>query len=100
MTELKDKLPKCRLRALSANLPSTSGVHSCGLFGAFTFDDFPNIVDNVELRVSALAWSGSDSRTTTFSSPSSDQQRPLAMPGFGANCFLTGLKPFEAGRTP
>ena len=97
MTELEDNLSKCRLWALTAILLSTAAVYFRGLFGAFTFDDFPNIVDNVELHVSTLAWR--DWWAAMFSSPSSDLQRPLAMLTFAINYFLTGLDPLPIRAT-
>lgn len=62
-----------------------------GLTGGFAFDDYPNIVDNLALRVETLdldAWLGA-----IFSSPSSTLRRPLAMATFAANQYFTGLSP-------
>jgi len=67
-------------------------VYFRGLFGGYAFDDFPNIVDNMQLHVSTLAWA--DWWGATFSSPSSELQRPLAMFTFALNYFFTGLDPF------
>ena len=63
-----------------------------GLAGGYTFDDFPNIVDNVALHVSSERWQ--DWWSAAFSSPASDLQRPLAMLTFAANYYFTGLQPF------
>ena len=63
-----------------------------GLFGGYTFDDFPNIVDNTQLHVSTLSWSSWWG--AIFSSPSSELQRPLAMFTFAVNHYLSGLAPF------
>jgi hypothetical protein len=97
LTELKGSLSKHRFWVLLAILLSTAAIYFRGLFGAFTFDDFPNIVDNVELHVSTLAWR--DWWAAMFSSPSSDLQRPLAMLTFAINYFLTGLDPFPIKAT-
>ena len=64
-----------------------------GLGGGFVFDDFPNIVDNTALHVTAQATWG-QWLAAIFSSPSSDMQRPLAMLTFAANHAATGLDPF------
>lgn len=63
-----------------------------GLYGAFLFDDYPNIVDNHGLQpkdasIAALA-------SAALSSPSSEFKRPLASLTFAVNYLLTGLDPF------
>jgi protein O-mannosyl-transferase len=66
-------------------------VYAAGITGGFAFDDFPNIVDNIALRVNSLdpdQWLGA-----IFSSPSSTLRRPLAMATFAANQYFTGLSP-------
>jgi len=64
-----------------------------GLRGGFAFDDMPNIVDNVALRVTfhdGLAqWIAA-----MFSSPASDLQRPLAMLSFALNHAFAGMDPW------
>ena len=97
MIDREGNFPTYRLWILSAILLSTAAIYFRGLFGAFTFDDFPNIVDNVDLHVSTLAWR--DWWAAMFSSPSSDLQRPLAMLTFAINYFLTGLDPFPIKAT-
>ena len=67
-------------------------VYLPGLGGGYAFDDFPNIVDNVTLRVTTLNWA--DWSAAAFSSPASDLQRPLAMLSFAINHFLFGLDPW------
>lgn len=64
-----------------------------GLGGAWVFDDFSNIVDNAELRVS---WdSGWEQwRAAALSSASRDLPRPLAMLSFAVNHAWHGLDPF------
>ena len=68
-------------------------VYWPGLHGGYVFDDFSNIIDNVPLHVS-----GNDTwrqwLAASFSSPSSDLQRPLAMLSFAINYALTGLDPY------
>lgn len=72
-------------------------VYFPGLFGGYTFDDFPNLVDNTELHVSTLSfdrwWAA------IFSSPSSELQRPLAMFTFAINYYFSGLDPFPVKLT-
>jgi len=97
MSDLKGQLPTHRYWLLWAILLSTATVYFRGLFGSYTFDDFPNIVDNVELHVSTLVWS--DWWAAMFSSPASDLQRPLAMLSFAINYFLTGLDPIPIKAT-
>jgi hypothetical protein len=64
-----------------------------GLHGGYVFDDFPNIVNNMVLRVTAQSdWP--EWIAATFSSPASDMQRPLAMLSFAINHALTGLDPY------
>lgn len=61
-----------------------------GVHGGFVFDDYPNIVDNVDLHVTQ---GKADWIKAALSSPSSDLQRPLAMLSFAANHYFTGLAP-------
>jgi hypothetical protein len=78
---------------ISALLAVVSCVYWPGLHGGYIFDDYPNIVDNTTLHVGF----GSGWRTwlaATFSSPSSDLQRPLAMLSFAFNHAMTGLDPY------
>lgn len=66
-------------------------VYWPGLGGGFTFDDFPNIVDNAALHVASLRWN--DWMAAILSSPASSFQRPLAMLTFAINHYFTGLDP-------
>ncbi|PTU30786.1 hypothetical protein CJD38_14295 [Stenotrophobium rhamnosiphilum] len=63
-----------------------------GLYGSYLFDDYPNIVNNTDLQISALTVP--DVTRAALSSPSSEFKRPLASLSFSANYFLTGLNPF------
>ena len=78
-------------------LAAVVAIYFRGLFGGYTFDDFPNIVDNEQLHVSTL--SVSDWWAAIFSSPASELQRPLAMFTFAINIFFTGLDPFPIKAT-
>ncbi len=62
-----------------------------GRNGGFTFDDYPNIVDNTALHVTGTAWN--DWLAAIMSSPVSDTPRPLAMLTFAINHYFTGLDP-------
>lgn len=62
-----------------------------GRSGGFVFDDFPNIVDNTQLHVVALAWR--DWIAAIFSSDAGTLQRPLAMLTLAINHYFTGLDP-------
>ena len=63
-----------------------------GLRGGFIFDDFPNLVVDLDWRVTALEWS--QWRRAMVLGISSDSGRPLALLSFGLNHYLTGLDPF------
>lgn len=70
----------------------TIAVYWPGLYGAYLFDDYPNIVDNPgvqphDARVSSLV-------QAALSSPSSEFKRPLASLSFAANYLATGLDPY------
>ncbi len=70
----------------------TVAVYWSGLYGGYTFDDYPNIVDNGALRPSRV-----DIRSliaAALSSPSSELHRPLSSLTFTANWLLTGTDPF------
>ena len=86
-----------RVWIVLAILMATAAVYFQGLFGGFTFDDFPNIVDNTELHVAHASWA--EWWTAMFSSPSSDLQRPLAMLTFAVNYFISGLDPLPIKAT-
>ncbi|MCI4567735.1 hypothetical protein [Lysobacter sp. CFH 32150] len=67
-------------------------VYWPGLNGGYVFDDYPNIVDNVRLRVSGASWH--EWIAAALSSPASAIQRPLAMLSFALNHYFTGLDPW------
>ena len=82
-----------RFRALAATALAALvfAIYWPGLWGGFAFDDFPNIVDNVALRVDALdldAW-----MAAIFSSPASTLRRPIAMFTFAVNHYFAGMDP-------
>ena len=65
-------------------------IYANGMFGAFLFDDLPNIVDNPHMQVTTLdpsAW-----YLAAISGPSSD--RPVANLTFAANHYLSGFDVF------
>ncbi|MEO8743199.1 MAG: hypothetical protein ABI365_08420 [Lysobacteraceae bacterium] len=62
-----------------------------GRNGGYTFDDYPNIVDNAPLHVTQLKWN--DWIAAAMSSPAKDLPRPLAMLSFAINHYFTGLNP-------
>lgn len=62
-----------------------------GLFGGFLFDDYPNIVSNKALQISAHSlyqW-----YIAAFSSDAGLFKRPISMFSFAANYWLFGLNP-------
>jgi tetratricopeptide (TPR) repeat protein len=76
---------------LIALLGSIALAYWPGLEGGYVFDDYPNIVNNIGLRVTQLSWD--DWLAAAFSSPSGVLQRPLAMLSFAVNYYFTGLDP-------
>lgn len=68
-----------------------------GLGGGYTFDDYPNIVDNQAVHVDTLdrhAWAAA-----ALASPVADLPRPLAMLSFAANHYFTGIDPWPMKAT-
>lgn len=68
-----------------------------GLGGGYTFDDYPNIVDNQAVHVHTLdrhAWAAA-----ALASPVADLPRPLAMLSFAANHYFTGVDPWPMKAT-
>lgn len=64
-----------------------------GLAGDYLFDDFPNVVDNPDIRLSApLSWH--QLVVAAQASPSAELRRPLAMLSFAANYYFSGLDPW------
>lgn len=70
----------------------TLAVYWPGLYGGYTFDDYPNIVNNSALRPEHIT--ARSLLTAALSSPSSTFKRPLASLSFTANWLLTGMNPF------
>src|SRR5260221_7420338 len=83
--------PWPRLASLLVLLFVATMVYWPGLGGGYTFDDYPNIVDNAALHVTRLIWN--DWLAAMLSSPASALQRPLAMLSFAINHYFTGLDP-------
>ncbi len=77
--------------ALMAALALVAVVYWPGRGGGFTFDDYPNIVDNAALHVTRMDWN--DWVAAAMSSPASTLKRPLAMASFAANYYFTGSDP-------
>lgn len=63
-----------------------------GLFGAFLFDDFHNIVENPAIQ--AIDGSSDSWLAASFSSNAGKLRRPVSMASFGANHLLFGMHPF------
>jgi hypothetical protein len=84
--------PAWRVRAaLAMLLVLIVVVYRPGIGGGYTFDDYPNIVDNGALHVTRLNWN--DWIAAALSSPASALQRPLSMLTFAANDYFTGTDP-------
>lgn len=67
-------------------------VYMPGLTGPFLFDDFPNIVNNDHLKMSALTLD--QLMSSSFSSRSGPLHRPIAMASFALNEYFAGLNPY------
>lgn len=78
--------------SLALLVAAVLAIYWPGLGGGFAFDDYPNIVFNERLHVTALSWP--DWIAAMFSSNASDLQRPLAMATFAIQHFFTGLDPW------
>jgi hypothetical protein len=67
-------------------------VYWPGRSGGFVFDDYPNIVDNPELRITSL--DAKNLKQAGFSAPTQGPAgRPLSMLSFGINHVYSGLSP-------
>lgn len=67
-------------------------VYWPGRSGGFVFDDYPNIVENQELRIGSL--DGKNLNQAAFSAPMQGPAgRPLSMLSFGINHVYSGLAP-------
>jgi len=84
--------PWPRIASLLVLLIVVALVYWPGLGGGYTFDDFPNIVDNTALHVSRPVWN--DWLAAILSSSAGAFQRPLAMLTFAINHYFTGLDPW------
>lgn len=83
--------PRIQTLALLALLVAISVVYWPGRNGGFVFDDYPNIVNNLALRVSGADWN--EWIAAALSSPARALPRPLAMLSFAVNYYFTGLDP-------
>ena len=78
--------------ALISLLALTGWVYWDGLKGGFTFDDFPNIVQN--LAIADAKFTFSSLLRAAFSSHAGPLRRPLASLSFALQIASTGLSPF------
>jgi len=62
------------------------------LRGSYVLDDYPNIIDNAAVHMTALSWQAL--RDAFWSSPSDELVRPLAMLSFALNWYAAGSDPF------
>ncbi|HET7569226.1 MAG TPA: hypothetical protein VFK96_01395 [Gammaproteobacteria bacterium] len=67
-------------------------VYVPGLSGSFLFDDFPNIVNNDHLKMTALTLD--QLLSAAFSSHAGPLYRPIAMASFALNRYFAGLDPY------
>lgn len=70
----------------------TAAIFAPGLRGGFIFDDFPNLVEDPDWKVTSLSWQ--EWWRATALGISSNIGRPLALLSFSINYYLTGLDPF------
>ena len=71
---------------LGATLLLTAIVYWPSLHGGYVFDDYPNIVDNIPVHLTALNWTSL--RAAAFASPAKDLVRPLSMLSFAIDWYL------------
>lgn len=76
---------------LSVTLLITAIVYWPNLHGGYVFDDYPNIVDNAPVHLTALDWASL--RAALWSSPSNDLPRPLSMLSFAVDWYFGGGDP-------
>lgn len=67
-------------------------VYAPGLSGPFLFDDFPNIVYNQHLKMTALTLD--QLLSAAFSSRAGPLYRPIAMASFALNRYFVGTHPY------
>lgn len=80
------------LLSASVLILATAAVYWPGLYGGFIFDDYPNLVDDPDWKVTSLSiqeWVRAISHG--FAGLGG---RPIAMLTFAGNHYLTGLDPF------
>lgn len=77
---------------LALVLALTAGIYYPGLHGGFTFDDFPNIVQNTRLQTEIQSLD--QALQAAFSTDSGLLKRPITVLSFWLNYSLTGLDPF------
>ncbi|HKU17791.1 MAG TPA: hypothetical protein VJP80_00810 [Candidatus Saccharimonadales bacterium] len=77
---------------LLAAILLTAAVYWPGLYGAWLFDDYPNIVDNN--GVQPHHFNIPSLMEAALSSPSSEFKRPLVSLSFALNYLATGLDPY------
>ncbi|WP_447897899.1 hypothetical protein [Stenotrophomonas sepilia] len=68
------------------------GVYWNGLNGGFIFDDFPNLVDDPDWRLTSLDFTSI--AQVMGNGVTGDVGRPLALLSFGLNYYFTGLAPW------
>jgi len=79
--------------ALFLCLIFTTIIYSPGLSGDFSFDDFPNIVENTNIQINSVNY---DSLiTASLSSNSGVFKRPISMLSFALNHYFFGQKPYS-----
>lgn len=71
---------------------ATFFVYRPGLHGPFVFDDFPNIVHNPAIAITAI--SPDQLWRAAFSSDSGPLDRPISMASFAVNYYFSGLNPY------
>jgi tetratricopeptide (TPR) repeat protein len=90
---LMQAISKVRVFSPALALPIlVIAIYWRGLYGGFIFDDFPNLVDDPDWKLTSFGWMNWVS--AAFSGISSDLGRPLAMLSFAANYAVTGINPF------
>lgn len=81
-----------RLLPLLALLLLGGLVYWPGLEGGFIFDDYPNLVDDPDWKVTSLEWA--QWRSAAGSGIASIFGRPLAVLSFAVNYYFTGMDPW------
>jgi len=92
MLAIRKKFPPLHFGILAAAFIATLAVYWPGLSGAFLFDDYPNIVDNLGVQPPNASFPSLVG--AALSSPSSEFKRPLASLSFAVNYLVSGLDPY------